>query len=153
MAHAPITHASPKPLIVTVDALPPTVNHLYEGMGNSRRLTPAAQAFRKELGLVARNAAQWQDWTYTLGTYLELTMWLTFEQERAQQDGDNRYKFTQDVLAEVLDFNDTMVKRGTWIDCGVQPREPRTTIRLAPLVWTPRLARHIAEEMSTPCNR
>jgi Holliday junction resolvase RusA-like endonuclease len=100
-----------KALSVTVEMLPPTVNHQYiQRADGGRALTREAETFRRLVVYVARSAARTSDWRYPAKARLELEIKLTFPTYR-KSDLDNRVKSCQDALALALGFNDACIDR------------------------------------------
>jgi hypothetical protein len=91
-----------------VDALPPTVNHMYKSIGNGRKaLTQEVIDFRQLVALAVR-----QQPSPPSDARLVLNVWLTFGNRRVQ-DGDNRIKALQDAIALALHFNSRLSRNGT----------------------------------------
>jgi Holliday junction resolvase RusA-like endonuclease len=103
-----------KPLTITLDVLPPSVNHMYTtGKGGARFLTAEAVAFRDEAIMQVRTAANRSGWQppERIAFHLRLTF-----PNRRQTDIDNRIKSALDACALALDFNDSRV------DCVIAER-------------------------------
>jgi Holliday junction resolvase RusA-like endonuclease len=103
-----------KPLTITLDMLPPSVNHMYKtSKGGARFLTDEAVAFRDEAILQVRSAANRVGWCppERIAFHLRLTF-----PNRRQTDIDNRIKSALDACALALYFNDSRV------DCVIAER-------------------------------
>lgn len=93
-------------IILTIAALPPTVNHMYISCkGGRKALSGEAEAFRG-LVLQALNGAR----PAVPDGPLAFTLRLTFDTKR-RQDIDNRIKAALDAVAIALRFDDCRVSR------------------------------------------
>lgn len=96
---------TPAPLIVTVGALPPTVNHMYIARrGGGRTLTDEARAWY-DLAIPAIRE-QARGYVVPPGA-LRLSVVL-YSLSRAR-DLDNALKATQDAIARALEFDDKRI--------------------------------------------
>jgi Holliday junction resolvase RusA-like endonuclease len=103
-----------KPLTVTLDVLPPSVNHMYAtAKGGGKYLTPEAVAFRDTAISQVRVAAARVGWQAPERIAFHLR--ITFPNYR-QMDIDNRIKSALDACALALGFNDSRV------DCVIAER-------------------------------
>jgi Holliday junction resolvase RusA-like endonuclease len=103
-----------KPLTITLDVLPPSVNHMYKtSRGGARYLTPEAVLFRDLAIIQTRAAARRAGWQAPERIAFHLR--LTFPNKRTT-DIDNRIKAALDACALALDFNDSRV------DCVIAER-------------------------------
>lgn len=111
-----------KPLTITLDMLPPSVNHMYKtGKGGARFLTDEAVTFRELAIIQARAAAGRAGWQAPerLAFHLRLTF-----PNRRQMDIDNRIKSALDACALALDFNDSRVDCVIAERVGIRPGRP-----------------------------
>lgn len=93
------------PIIVTVPALPPTVNHLYvTARGGRRVLTEAARAWY-DLAIPAI-AAQARGYTVPAGP---LRLSIVLYHLSRSRDLDNALKASQDAIAKALGFDDKRI--------------------------------------------
>ena len=116
-------------LLIDVPMLPPTTNHLYEGMGKRRHRTDAYESWLRLLIPTARLAAGEIGWTHREGIIYQLTLWLQFPSRR-RTDASNRIKAAEDALSYALDFDDEHIVYPRALHCGYVKNEPRTLILL-----------------------
>jgi Holliday junction resolvase RusA-like endonuclease len=103
-----------KPLTITLDMLPPSVNHMYAtSKGGQKFLTAEATLFRELAILQARAAAGRAGWQAPERLAFHLRLWFP---NRRQTDIDNRIKSALDACALALGFNDSRV------DCVIAER-------------------------------
>jgi Holliday junction resolvase RusA-like endonuclease len=111
-----------KPLTITLNVIPPSVNHMYKtSKGGARFLTPEAVAFRDEAIMQVRSAANRVGWRPP--ERLAFHLRITFGNKR-NVDIDNRIKAALDACALALGFNDATVDCVIAERVGVQPGRP-----------------------------
>ncbi len=111
-----------KPLTITLDVLPPSVNHMYRtSKGGARFLTDEAILFRDLAIIQTRAAARRAGWVAPDRIAFHLR--LTFPNKR-NCDIDNRIKSALDACALALDFNDSRVDCVIAERVGIDPGRP-----------------------------
>jgi len=113
---------------IIIDALPPTVNHMYiTCKGGRKALSAEAEAFRK-LVLAALSGVL----PAVPEGPLEFTLRLTLDTKR-RQDIDNRIKAALDAVAIALRFDDCRVSRIIVERAGYAAKQPRCEIEIGVL--------------------
>lgn len=124
-----------EPLLVQVDALAPSVNHLYVTVRRRRKdgrkvpskhLTAAAEAWYGLAVPVVRAAASHAGWILPDGP---LALAVHLYGLAGNRDIDNVLKGTIDAVAQALGFNDARITRLLVVRAG--PRPYRTVIALS----------------------
>ncbi len=126
------------PLLAQVDALAPSVNHLYATARRRskqtgklvpvRFLTPAAEAWYALAIPAIRAAAEAAGWAAPPGP---LAVTVHLYGLAATRDIDNVLKGTLDAAAQALGFDDSRISRLLVVRAG--PRPYRTVIAIAPV--------------------
>ena len=127
------------PIFFSVPMVPPSTNHLYEGMGRRRHRTKAYMAWLEAAIPLARQARNHSQWFHQDGNRYKLLVWIVFGTNH-RNDVSNRFKAVEDALVAALHdpeaeypFDDQFVREPRSFHCGVVKGEPRTLVLLLPL--------------------
>jgi crossover junction endodeoxyribonuclease RusA len=113
-------------LICTVP-VPPSLNNAYATIGKRRVLSKEGRAFKDAAAIIVRLEAIRQKWKGDKRFSLHLT--LRFK-NRQRRDISNCIKLIEDVLSEVLDFDDCMIDEITVRRGEIDKEDPRCIVIL-----------------------
>lgn len=117
----------PLPRLTVVLPVPPSVNGMYIHSRWGTRLTPAAEAYRQEAVLRAREALRGAQWPSRACYRLTVDVWFA---NRRRRDLDNTLKVLQDSLAAALGFNDSQITELHVYGHGVDTKAPRCEVTI-----------------------
>lgn len=112
-------------IVVTVAAMPPTVNHMYVSRkGGGKALSAEAETFR---ALVLQQVSEARPAVPDGPLSLTVRLWFG---DRRRADLDNRLKAAIDALALALRFDDSRIYRIEAVREGCEPGKPRCELTL-----------------------
>ncbi len=110
--------------------VPPTTNHAYATVNGRRVLSAAGRVFKQEVRLLARLAANAQEWIPEAPWSLTLRLYFPTARRR---DLSNTVKLLEDAISEALGFDDSQIDRLVVERAGVDKARPRAEVVLEEL--------------------